>query len=86
MARREAAHTVADILNGRVARRGGPDWDALESMQVDVREAEPQLSRLVERAAAGEEVVIARAADRWPASSPYRQRGRPRSPGIWQGM
>lgn len=55
-------------------------------MQVNMHQAKTHLSRLVERAAAGEEVVIAKAgkpvAKLVPVNGSERQ---PRTPGAWKG-
>jgi prevent-host-death family protein len=54
-------------------------------MQVNMHEAKTQLSRLVERAAAGEEVVIARAGKPVAKLIPYQEKRRPRQPGFLRG-
>jgi prevent-host-death family protein len=51
---------------------------------VNMHEAKSQLSKLVERAAAGEEVVIAKAGTPVAKLVPYKGRGR-RVPGAWKG-
>jgi len=55
-------------------------------MQVNMHEAKTHLSRLVERAAAGEEIVIAKAgkpvAKLVPVNGSQLQ---PRTPGAWKG-
>jgi len=52
---------------------------------VNIHEAKTHLSRLVERAEAGEEVVIARAGRPVARLVPYRARTQARTPGIWRG-
>jgi prevent-host-death family protein len=52
-------------------------------MQVNMHEAKSQLSRLVDRAQAGEEIVIARAGA--PAVRLVPIAGRPRVPGALAG-
>jgi len=54
-------------------------------MQVNMHEAKTSLSRLVERAAAGEEVVIAKAGKPVAKLVPFRERRKPRKPGAWRG-
>ena len=48
-------------------------------------EAKTSLSRLVERAAAGEEIVIAKAGSPRAKLVPVRSARRPRKPGGWEG-
>jgi prevent-host-death family protein len=50
-----------------------------------MHEAKTHLSRLVERAAAGEEVVIAKAGKPMAKLVPYREERKERQPGIWRG-
>ena len=52
---------------------------------VNVHEAKTQLSRLIERAEAGEEVVIARAGKPVAKLVGYREGVGPRRPGGWNG-
>lgn len=54
-------------------------------MIVNVHEAKTQLSRLLERVAAGEEVVIGRAGRPVARLVPYREPARPRTPGTLRG-
>jgi prevent-host-death family protein len=54
--------------------------------QVNVHEAKTQLSRLLERAEAGEEIVIARSGRPVAKLVPYRQRRRPRPLGLYEGQ
>ncbi len=54
-------------------------------MQVNTHEAKTQLSQLIERAAAGEEIVIAKAGKPMARLVPYRERRGPRTPGLWRG-
>ncbi|CAN5214588.1 type II toxin-antitoxin system prevent-host-death family antitoxin [soil metagenome] len=53
--------------------------------QVNIHEAKTHLSRLVERAANGEEIVIARAGRPIARLAPLVQEGQPRRGGIWKG-
>lgn len=50
-------------------------------MIVDIHEAKTHLSRLVDRAAEGEEIVIGRAGHLAARLVPYVRRGEPRVPG-----
>jgi prevent-host-death family protein len=54
-------------------------------MQVNMHQAKTQLSRLVERAAAGEEVVIAKAGKPVAMLVAFAERREPRKPGFWKG-
>lgn len=51
----------------------------------NIHEAKTHLSRLVERAAAGEEIVIAKAGKPMAKLVPYRVETTPRQPGYWRG-
>jgi prevent-host-death family protein len=51
---------------------------------VNIHAAKTHLSRLVERAEAGEEITIARAGRPVARLVPIAQRG-PRRPGLWKG-
>ena len=54
-------------------------------MVVNIHEAKTQLSRLVERAAAGEEIVIARAGRPVAKLVPLSRQLQPRRLGVWRG-
>lgn len=54
-------------------------------MLVNMHEAKSTLSRLVERAAAGEEIVIGRAGRPVARLVPYTEDPRPRTPGALAG-
>lgn len=53
---------------------------------VNVHEAKTQLSRLLERVAAGEEVVIGKAGRPVARLVPYAETPRRRRPGRWKGQ
>lgn len=53
---------------------------------VDIREAETQLSRLLQEVAEGEEVIIARAGKPIARLLAYTESSEPRSPGAWRGQ
>jgi prevent-host-death family protein len=53
---------------------------------VNIHEAKTHLSRLVDRAAAGEEIVIGRAGRPIARLVPYRPSPGPRRPGLWKGQ
>ena len=55
-------------------------------MQVNTHEAKTHLSKLLERAAAGEEIVIAKAGRPIARLVAYRQPDEPRRPGLWAGQ
>jgi len=52
---------------------------------VNMHEAKTHLSRLVERAAAGEEIIIGRAGHPVARLVPYREAVPARTPGRWAG-
>jgi prevent-host-death family protein len=55
-------------------------------MQVNIHEAKTHLSRLVEKAAAGEEVIIGKAGKPMVRLIPYKElQQRKRKPGGWEG-
>ena len=51
----------------------------------NIHDAKTHLSRLVERAAAGEEIIIAKAGKPMAKLVPYRADSSPRQPGYWRG-
>jgi prevent-host-death family protein len=51
----------------------------------NIHEAKTHLSKLLERLAAGEEIVIARAGKPVAKLIPYAENTRPRKPGAWKG-
>ncbi len=53
--------------------------------QVNIHEAKTHLSRLVERAAAGEEITIAKAGRAVARLVALEERLEPRTPGFWRG-
>lgn len=53
-------------------------------MIVNIHEAKTQLSRLLERVAAGEEVIIGKAGRPVARLVPYAERAEPRAPGRWR--
>ena len=54
-------------------------------MQVNMHEAKTHFSRLVERALAGEQIVIARDGVPLVTLEPLRRVGQPRTPGLSRG-
>jgi prevent-host-death family protein len=54
-------------------------------MLVNIHEAKTHLSRLVERAANGEEIIIGKAGRPMARLVPYREHAGPRTPGAWRG-
>jgi len=56
------------------------------TIRVNVHEAKTQLSRLLERAERGDDVVIARAGRPVARLVPYRTRAKPRRLGLWKGQ
>jgi prevent-host-death family protein len=55
------------------------------SRMVNIHEAKTHLSRLVERAAAGEEIVVAKAGRPMAKLVPYEKPKEPRQLGGWEG-
>ena len=55
-------------------------------MKVNIHEAKTHLSRLVDRAAAGEEITIARAGKPVAKLVSYQAPVERRSPGVWRGQ
>jgi prevent-host-death family protein len=53
---------------------------------VNIHHAKTHLSRLLERVAAGEEIVIAKAGRPMAKLVPYRETEKPRQPGFWRGQ
>ncbi|MGH8886889.1 MAG: type II toxin-antitoxin system Phd/YefM family antitoxin [Egibacteraceae bacterium] len=56
-----------------------------QQASVNIHEAKTHLSRLVERAAAGEEIVISKAGKPMARLVPLEAPAVPRSRGIWRG-
>ncbi|MGI8773590.1 MAG: type II toxin-antitoxin system Phd/YefM family antitoxin [Actinomycetota bacterium] len=54
-------------------------------MLINVHEAKTHLSRLLERVAHGEEIVIGKAGKPVAKLVPYHEARGPRSPGAWKG-
>lgn len=54
-------------------------------MVVNTHEAKTHLSRLIERAAAGEEIILAKAGKPMAKLVPYDAPKEPRRPGGWKG-
>lgn len=54
-------------------------------MIVNIHEAKTHLSRLVERAAAGEEIIIGKAGKPMARLVPFAKSREPRKPGAWAG-
>lgn len=54
-------------------------------MMVNTHEAKTQLSKLIDRAARGEEIIIAKAGKPMARLVPYREERAPRRPGLWRG-
>lgn len=52
---------------------------------VNIHEAKTHLSRLIQQAAAGEEIVIAKAGTPLAKLVPYTTATEPRKPGHWRG-
>ena len=52
---------------------------------INIHEAKTHLSRLIDRVAAGEEIIIAKAGRPMAKLVPYREYSGPRQPGYWRG-
>ena len=58
----------------------------MRSMKIsNIHEAKSQLSKLIESALAGEEIVIAKAGKPLVKLIPYQENKQPRTPGGWEG-
>ena len=57
----------------------------MSEVVVNLDEAKSRLSALVERAAAGEEIIIAKAGHPKARLVPFAPAKRPREPGRWEG-
>ena len=58
----------------------------MRSMKIsNIHEAKSQLSKLIESALAGEEIVIAKAGKPLVRLIPYQEDKQPRTPGGWEG-
>lgn len=57
----------------------------LSPVMPNIHEAKTHFSRLVQRAAAGEEIIITRAGVPMAKLVPFRESRAPRRPGIWNG-
>lgn len=55
-------------------------------MMINIHEAKTHLSRLVERAAAGEVLIISKAGRPMAKLVPYTESGRRRVPGRWRNQ
>ena len=51
----------------------------------NIHEAKSQLSKLIEAALAGEEIIIAKAGKPLVKLIPYHEQAEPRMPGGWEG-
>ena len=51
----------------------------------NIHEAKSQLSKLIESALAGEEIIIAKAGKPLVRLIPYKENKKPRTPGGWEG-
>lgn len=51
----------------------------------NIHDAKTQLSRLVERAASGEEIIIAKSGKPMAKLIAYNENKQPRKPGLWKG-
>ena len=52
----------------------------------NIHEAKSQLSKLIESALAGEEIIIAKAGKPLVKLIPYQENKQPRTPGGWEGQ
>jgi prevent-host-death family protein len=52
---------------------------------INIHEAKTQLSKLIERAAQGEEIIISKAGKPVAKLTPYDLSSQPRKPGAWKG-
>lgn len=83
---RFGATAAAGIVSGLgVAALPNSEWTKLSPVMPNIHEAKTHFSRLVQRAAAGEEIVITKAGVPMAKLVPFRQSRAPRRPGFWKG-
>ena len=70
---------------GRQGRQESVKWTKLSPVMPNIHEAKTHFSRLVQRAAAGEEIVITKSGVPMAKLVPFRKTQAPRSPGVWKG-
>jgi len=52
---------------------------------MNIYQAKTNLSKLIEKVLSGEEVVIAKAGKPVAKLTPYKEKMKPRKPGLWKG-
>ena len=80
-----ASRTLVLDAEGRTGLSPVEQGGILPAMRVNIHEAKTHLSRLVDRAAAGEEIVIGRAGKPLVKLVPYRPPAEPRRLGALKG-
>ena len=70
---------------GRQGRQESMKWTKLSPVMPNIHEAKTHFSRLVQRAAAGEEIIITKSGVPMAKLVPFRKTQAPRSPGVWKG-
>ena len=70
---------------GKQGRQGSMKWTKLSPIMPNIHEAKTHFSRLVQRAAAGEEIIITKSGVPMAKLVPFRETQAPRLPGVWKG-
>lgn len=70
---------------GKQGRQLSMEWTKLSPIMPNIHEAKTHFSRLVQRAAAGEEIIITKSGVPMAKLVPFRETKAPRSPGVWKG-
>ena len=70
---------------GKQSRQESMKWTKLSPIMPNIHEAKTHFSRLVQRAAAGEEIIITKSGVPMAKLVPFRRTQTPRSPGVWKG-
>ena len=60
-------------------------WTSISPLMPNIHEAKTHFSRLVQRAAAGEEIIITKSGVPMAKLVPFRKTRAPRLPGAWKG-
>ncbi|MDF1596910.1 MAG: type II toxin-antitoxin system Phd/YefM family antitoxin [Acidimicrobiia bacterium] len=60
-------------------------WTKLSPIMPNIHEAKTHFSKLVQRAAAGEEIIITRSGVPMAKLVPFRETQTARVPGVWKG-
>ena len=76
---------MRDERDVRARMTAAKRWTKLSPIMPNIHEAKTHFSKLVQRAAAGEEIIITRSGVPMAKLVPFRETRSPRSPGVWKG-